>query len=542
MLKNSISSNRSKMRRIINKLKLPWTAVENYRISKERKHAEYLLNNYSRVSDETFEGTVLLDAGWDNPNYWLRYSLLRCALGLHRTKEVGILGPFRRQEQKSTLERFGINEIFDITTPQPYGSENQQLAERLWQKVKSADDILKLELPFELPAAWLYDFILKKQRLATVDICDSDCIEHLRFLLNCLSAANEAIKQYKPKLVISSHAVSWFAALVWLALKNNIKAVVLFGGFGLIRFWQLHSTDEICDFLDRPSFTQFQHISDTQKNALGKTGQTLLESRFKGQSSDLGGMLSFQNRKRHITKAQICSRFKWNPEKKIIGVYASNWFDFPHFLGMSYFRDFNDWIMSVFEVAKENDKVNWLFKAHPCDDWYGGPTLVDIIDFFKYPHIKLAQKDWHGYSLLRSISGGLTYHGAAGVEFTAIEKPVMVADVGAYHDWKFVKTPASRNEYLHQLRLSWWEDMDLRQNAKLAQIFAGWYWGRPSWQKDFLLEDDSRQWEIYINIPNLLEINKNVISKEVKTIRQWFRTKSPHYHTYKMMQTDEYIS
>lgn len=83
--------------------------------------------------------------------------------------------------------------------------------------------------------------------------------------------------------------------------------------------------------------------------------------------------------------------------------------------------------------------------------------------------------------------------------------------------------------------------MDLAENAKLAQIFAGWYWGRPSWQKDFLLEDDSRQWEIYINIPNLLENNKEVIEKEIETIRSWFGSSYPHYHTYKMMQTDDYI-
>jgi hypothetical protein len=59
---------------------------------------------------------------------------------------------------------------------------------------------------------------------------------------------------------------------------------------------------------------------------------------------------------------------------------------------------------------------------------------------------------------------------------------------------------------LELLPTQWWEEMDLAHNAGLARIFAGWYWGKPACQNGFLLGDDSRQGEIYQNIPASLQI------------------------------------
>jgi len=49
---------------------------------KLREHSDQLLSNIPQQFQNSFEGTVLIDAGWDNLNYWLRLTMIRTALGL----------------------------------------------------------------------------------------------------------------------------------------------------------------------------------------------------------------------------------------------------------------------------------------------------------------------------------------------------------------------------------------------------------------------------------------------------------------------------
>ncbi len=533
----------------INKLKVSLRNI-SYRFSKNhklykklREQSDQLLHKLAPSYKNSFQGTVLVDASWDNPNYWFRYTIIRAALGLASGKEIGLIGPFRRKDQGGTLKRLGINNVFDFfAKSQDFSRLSTDMAKKLCQTLDSPEDILKWSLPFAMPSDFLYDYILKKQKQAFVKIDDPEFINYVRLFLDSAFAANYIIKKFKPDLVISSHTIGWNLPLVWLALTHSIKVVIPFGDAGVFRFWQIWRPSEIYNVMSRPTYDHFLKTSDNHKDALWEIGIKYLNNRLNGKTTNLGAIYAYGKRHKKVDKKQICSNFNWDKNKRIIAVYASNWFDFPHAVGMSNFRDYYDWILMTLENAKENKNVNWLFKGHPCDDWYGGLTLEDAIKFSDFDHIKLADKDWQGASMIDAIDGIITYRGTIGLEATSVGIPVMVADKGWYDDWGFVKCPKSREEYLQLLKEDWWKDMDLIENAILAHIFAGWYWGRPSWQKDFLLEDDSRKWEIYKTIPKLIDNNKKAIEREVETIRDWYQTDFPHYHTYKMMQADEYVT
>ena len=205
---------------------------------------------------------------------------------------------------------------------------------------------------------------------------------------------------------------------------------------------------------------------------------------------------------------------------------------------MKHFENFYDWISQTIEKISENKSVNWILKAHPCDEWYGGLTLEDMVRVDRYDHIRLASKHWNGLDMIHSLDAFVTYHGTIGVEAAAMKKPVMVADQGWYEDWGFVKRPASREEYLALLGTSWWRDMDLEKNAELARLFSGAYWGIPSWQESWRLDDDSEQWGIYKRAPGLIDRNRLVIQKEIEMVRRWYGAKHPHYHAYKMIVSE----
>src|SRR5262245_56938476 len=106
--------------------------------------------------------------------------------------------------------------------------------------------------------------------------------------------------------------------------------------------------------------------------------------------------------------------------------------------------------------------------------------------------------------MLDAVDAIVTYQGTVGIEFASLGKPVLLSDRGWYSEFGFALCPGSRDAYLPALRSEWWQDVP-PDAQRLARIFAGWYFGRPSWQKRFVLEDDHNQWTLYPAMPRFLE-------------------------------------
>lgn len=508
-----------------------------------REKAEKLLDSISKIGHDEFRGNILVDAMWDNPNYWIRYTLLRSALGISAGKEVGVLGRYRAKYCSTTLKRFGIKDIFQITDLYGDKKNHNKYAALLLNATEKADDILHWELPHNVPPRLVYDGILKRQRAAYVNLHDPKLIDYLTEALCSIEASHRTLEMHDFTLLVLSHAINFqYGSLAWLALKRGIPVILLYGNYGVPRFARLTKPEDIFNSTDRPGLADIEKLTAIQCEGLIKTGTDYLKKRRAGQTDDIGANYAYKKRQGSIKREQLIDHFGWNPIQPVIAVYAANWFDFPGGCGMTHFRDFAEWLEETIKVAIANRNVNWLFKAHPCDDWYGGVTLSDLMPKASHNHIRLSDKTWNGSALMDCIDGVVTYHGTAGIEFAATGKPVLLADRGWYHDVGFARCPKSRKEYMELLSSSWWEAIDLKETTRLAQIFAGWYFGKPAWQDSFLLDDDSTQWAIYEKVPSLILKNKDIISKEIALIREWFHSGHPHYHTFKMMHADNYIS
>ncbi|CAN0431753.1 unnamed protein product, partial [Phaeothamnion confervicola] len=81
---------------------------------RKRLATERYLDEFARASPARFDGTVLVDGTFMNPNYWARYALLRRALGLSAGREIGLMGPFSRDRARATFANFGFAESFDL--------------------------------------------------------------------------------------------------------------------------------------------------------------------------------------------------------------------------------------------------------------------------------------------------------------------------------------------------------------------------------------------------------------------------------------------
>lgn len=510
-------------------------------IARKRAATEEVLGRLARSSQARFDGTVLIDGMWDNPNFWLRYSLLRAALGLAHGREVGLLGQFRHRQNRATFERLGVREVYrlgDLPVPADVTAKAQALV----RATHSADDVLRWKLPHDVHPTIAYDGILKRQRLATLDIrhpnFESDTID----ALTAISQSAALLDRVKPDLVVVTHPFNFnYGSLAWIALSRGIPVVLVFGLFGVLRFARLTSCEDLFRFYDRPSRAEIDELPAAKAEAMIAIGRAYLAGRLQGHADDLASVYAFQRNADHISREDICREFGWDSKKPIVAFYASNWFDWPHQLGMTQFRDFLDWTEATFAVASANTDVNWLFKPHPAEEWFGGVSLKEILS--RYPdtsHIGIAPKGWNNAAVMQAIDALVTYHGTAGIEFASLGKPVLLPDRGKYDDCGFALVAGSRAEYLQLLAGEWWRDVDAADVRRRAEIFAGWWFCAPDWQGRFLLPDDSNQDRLYDGMIDLLADNRAVVDRELDELRRWWDTGHIYYHTTKMRRADAY--
>jgi hypothetical protein len=503
-----------------------------------RTETEQQLRALAETGTKAFPGPVLVDGTWDNPNYWYRVTLLRAALGLANGRETALLGPHSRDAVRGAVRRLGFNAVRDLTRSPLSRREAVTQAGDLLAGVREPGDLLRLDLPHGLPAAIVYDGMLKRLRQATVEPSAPGLREMLAEALQASAAASALFDDVKPEMVVLSHAINFgCGAMAWEAARRGVPAVVAYGNYGVPRFWKIRAPEDVFDSVNRPTGADLDALSPTAADWLAALGRSYLGRRLSGQTDDIGARYAYARRTGETSRAGMCAAFGWNPDLPIVAVYASNWFDFPHGCGMSSFVDYLDWLKVTLDGAKANAGVNWLFKAHPCDEWYGGITLSDLMQDRAAPHVRLAPTSWNGAAVMQAADAVVTVLGTAGLEYAALGKATLAADRGWYHDSGFCLWPRTRAEYVAALARPWWKDLDPVQTRRRAEVFAGWYFCAPEWQLGGQLADDSEQNRLYERYPSFLADNAAMIARETALVSEWWRAPHRHYHVWKMLES-----
>ena len=130
-----------------------------------------------------------------------------------------------------------------------------------------------------------------------------------------------------------------------------------------LRFVKMYKPRDIFSTFDHPTKINFNSLSKIKKKNLVLSGRKYLNLRLNGNVNDIAGNLAYTKLKSKINKQIICKELRWDIRKKIFGFYASNWYDWPHQVGMKNFQDFYDWVKVTLKIAENMENVNWLFKA-----------------------------------------------------------------------------------------------------------------------------------------------------------------------------------
>ncbi len=357
---------------------LPTHRRARAKVEAARSEFERALSRLARSGQSCEFGMVLVDAMYDNPNHWLRLNLLRAALGLSEAREAGILGRYRRRECERALSRMGIGATVDILPTADERRLAAREASRLLARISRNEQLNHLDLPFGFPGSVVYDQILKMQRSASVALEDGNTGRILAESIAVLYAADRLLSDDVDLLILSHAQGVPYAQLAWVAASKKIPAVNLAGGFGSLRYTRIAAADDIFAIANRPSAADISALSPLQIERLKDAAQTYLTARFAGQAGDLGAVYAYDVNSVRLSRQEMIEDLGMDPSRPLVIVYASHWFDMPHIHGMRNFRDFLDWILTTVDVAKRTPHVNWLFKSHPCEDWYGGIKMHEI--------------------------------------------------------------------------------------------------------------------------------------------------------------------
>ncbi|MBL8833911.1 MAG: hypothetical protein JNL71_16090 [Rhodospirillales bacterium] len=486
-------------------------------------------------------GRVLVDGTWDNANYWFRFAMVRRALGLSGVTMTGLVGAFRRGEVAATFERFGVDARIDLQALSRIEPRHRTAARTLLARVRTAEDILRAELPGGMPGEIFYDGVLKRQRRGTADLADPLLPDHVAEQFASIDAAVRVLDEVRPDLLLLTHGLNFsYGSLAWEGIRRGIPVLLLYGDFGTTRFVRLFSRGDLFVFPSRPSRAELAGLAPATRVALERVGAEQLELRRRGRTNDIGGRYAYRAGGSALSKAEICRRYGWDPAKPIVGVYASNPFDYPHCTGMYHFRDFVEWNRETVAAAARNPHANFLCKPHPIDRRYGlkyGEGLADAVMAVASAHVRLADEAWSGAELMRCLDGAVTHHGSVGFEAAAMGIPVMTTDCAWYDEVGFVARPASKAAYLDKLASEWWRDWPTQEAISLANLAAGLYYGVPDWQGGYIFRDDSDQDAIYETLPAFIADHGVAIEREIATIRDWYDAAHPFFHMFKMFRS-----
>jgi len=514
-----------------------------------RHYEKYISHNlraktekiYKRNSDEYINSldkkNIIIEGYWDNPNHWFRLYLFLKAINANKKYNVlGLLNKKSDKSQKKTFQSLGVNSNYFIGSCEVTGYIKK--AKDVLRNVKKHEDLLKLKLPNNLPAYIFYDTVLKEERNPQPPLSSGIWLRVLSETLRNIDIYNKLLFSHKIYCVVLSHAwKSEYATLCWLALLRNTPVYIITACYESIRIRRLTDIADYTLPVEHMNYSTYTMLPEIQRKLLVNDGESYLKQSGMGQIQDINNQYAYkpENRVLDIHKAKEGLGIDIN--KKIIVVYAHAWFDFPHIFGMKNFTDYMDWIFFTYEVAKKNDSVHWLFKAHPCDLWYGGVRLNQLINNTPL-HISVCNEDVDSLTIQNITDVAITMHGTIGIEAVARGIPVITADNSPYSDWDFTYTAKSKDEYrelLLDVRNIEPPSNEMKRDA-LAYLAITHAPSRSN-KKLIKLRCDSSGSILYKDIIGYFNKESDPVMNEINNIKKWIDEDNLNYSIYSRLSS-----
>lgn len=490
-------------------------------------------------------GKVLLVEGmWDNPNHWLRlWIFLHAFLADNQADVVGILrsrNNWDNWNKRKSLEALGIRRFVYLEDGDNREDFYAGQAKTLLSGVVSPRQILELKLPDELPAYTYFDTVIKQQRHPQPPIVGNPAwAEILAELLRVGELYRNLFREEKIIAVVASHA--WkneWASLCWTTLRHKLPFYYMTAHYNSIRIRKMDVEADYTTPNEHLPYERYRALPLAVQRRLIERGKTYLAERFSGGSDFVILRYASNPEQRNQDRAELLKGMGFAPQKPLVVIFAHSWFDFPHTQAMTNFAEPLDWIQFTLEVIRPLTHVNWAFKPHPCDRWYGSIRLAELVHGLP-PHISLMAEDSDSLAVQNAAAALVTIQGTVAIEGAAMGKPVLCADKGMYSEWGFTHTAESREDYAEKLRGVLELKCPTAEQSERAMAFAATAVAPPPDEAHGMkLSCDTWfiEGKLYSKVQNLLTHESKATIEEIDKLTRWLTDPSAHsYNAWKTL-------
>jgi hypothetical protein len=126
----------------------------------------------------------------------------------------------------------------------------------------------------------------------------------------------------------------------------------------------------------------------------------------------------------------------------IVFIVAHVCADAPHASSMMLHADYYHWLVSTLDIAVRSVGVTWVVKPHPSSAIYGEMGLVEkLVEQRRSPRLRLCPPDFNVESIRFCADALVTVYGTAGLEFSCLGIPVVLAGRAFYSGFEFTHEP-----------------------------------------------------------------------------------------------------
>ena len=207
----------------------------NFKSKFENLTNKKLIESYNKIINYGERKTgiykrLLIDGSFYNLGYFYRLQLLRAAIKSDNLQEYAFIWNYNKGICKYILSKLGINNIYDLSKV----SINSLLekAEIMAKGIKSKEDILNIKFPFGVPGTHFYDYVLKKQRKATISLDDKKIKFYIYDFLLSIKLSKDLLEKINPDIIALSHGISSQCSNSMDCCKKKIPVFILYGDYG----------------------------------------------------------------------------------------------------------------------------------------------------------------------------------------------------------------------------------------------------------------------------------------------------------------------
>ena len=346
-----------------------------------------------------------------------------------------------------------------------------------WYKFSLAtpEDILKITFNSIKVGDLIYDDVIRITKKRTIERIDNEvtkCIaKSLFYYFQYRLLFNKSPYRY----YVSTHtAYSQYGLLCRVALAHGVKVI--------------ETSDIQMSLYDRMANDQLPTYNGGIKNsilmAINNNQIDLDQLRVEAKKSlhqRLDSKISQMDAKKAYcgmvyTKSELRRKLNLKHEHKIVFVLAHVFTDSPHISSGMLYADYYQWLLSTLQICAKSLGVSWVIKPHPSSSLYGEDGLVEkMVDDLNSSNVFLCPADLNTKSLSVCADALVTVHGTAGLEFSCLGIPVVLAGKPSYSGFGFTIEPANKADYEKTLL----ESLDISpltesQINKALEVYALW--------------------------------------------------------------------